>query len=131
MRYWILVASFTGLLALVMHFTSPDMAASELFTSTEFRAGTAICCLIALAITWNDQLDGFFFLFKCGALGIVLGSLVWIIGYKLNLWGNHNSGGAFAGVSDNMERVINGTIFIFGALIICGAAWWLIRKKNR
>ena len=46
MRYWILVALLNGLFTLVIHYAAPEM-----FGSTAYYAGVAICSLIALVIT--------------------------------------------------------------------------------
>lgn len=46
MRYWILVALLNGLFTLVIHYAAPEM-----FGSTAYYAGVAICALIALVIT--------------------------------------------------------------------------------
>ncbi len=76
MRYWILVALLNGLFTLVIHYAAPEM-----FGSTAYYAGVAICALIALVITWRDppgMLDNvLLFLLKWGIVGKRRLSTVW------------------------------------------------------
>ena len=89
MRYWILVALLNGLFTLVIHYAAPEM-----FGSTAYYAGVAICALIALVITWRDppgMLDNvLLFLLKWGIVASGLAFFIWGIGYKLEFWGDHN-----------------------------------------
>lgn len=128
MRYWILVALLNGLFTLIMHFAAPEM-----FGSTAYYAGAAICALIALVITWRDppgMLDNvLFFLFKWGILAACLVFSVWGVGYKLEFWGEHNPD--FPVISAS-EDIITGLAVAVGAIIICGALFgWYLRRRER
>lgn len=80
MRYWILVALLNGLFTLVIHYAAPEM-----FGSTAYYAGVAICALIALVISWRDppgMLDNvLLFLLKWGNCGFWTG--VFYLGYRI------------------------------------------------
>ena len=80
MRYWLLVALLNGLFTLVIHYAAPEM-----FGSTAYYAGVAICSLIALVITWRDppgMLDNvLLFLLKWGIVASGLAFFIW--GYRI------------------------------------------------
>lgn len=124
MRYWILVALLNGLFTLVIHYAAPEM-----FGSTAYYAGVAVCALIALVITWRDPPGMFdkvlFFLFKWGSLAAGLVFFVWGAGYKLAFWGEHNSNELFSSASDTM---LPDLALLVGVMILCSV---FLRIRNR
>ncbi|EKA7659325.1 hypothetical protein OL397_004501 [Salmonella enterica] len=119
MRYWILVALLYGLFSLIMHFAAP-----EKFGSTEHYVGAGICALIAMVITWRDPPDMLenmlLFLFKWGVLVAGLVFFVWGIGYKLAIWGEHNSGELVSSVFDTIMpnlAILTGIMIFFGVYL--------------
>ncbi|MCU6162242.1 hypothetical protein KWI07_17575 [Enterobacter bugandensis] len=121
MRYWILVALLNGLFTLVIHFAVPEM-----FGSTAYYAGVAICALIAMVITWRDppgMLDNvLFFIFKWGVLAAGLAFFIWGIGYKLEFWGDHNPDEIFSSPFDTILpnlAVLSGVL-----LLVSGRVYW-------
>lgn len=116
MRYWILTALFSGLLTLIIYIFAPEMVGSP-----ANYAGVAICALIALVITWRDppgMLDNvLLFLFKWGIVASGLAFSVWGIGYKLALWGEHNSDELASSAFDTM---LPDLAILAGILIVSG-----------
>lgn len=124
MRYWILTALFSGLLTLIIYIFAPEMVGSP-----ANYAGVAICALIALVITWRDppgMLDNvLLFLFKWGIVAAGLAFFVWGAGYKLALWGEHNSDEL---ASSAFDTVLPDLALLVGVLILCGV---FLRIRNR
>lgn len=119
MRYWILVALLNGLFALIMHVAAPDRVGS-----TAYYAGGAMCTLIAVVVTWRDPpgrlADVLFFLFKWGVVAASLTFFVWGIGYKLELWGEHNPDELFISYFDTMMpnlAMLTGIVILFGVFL--------------
>ena len=109
MRYWILVALLNGLFTLVIHYAAPEM-----FGSTAYYAGVAICALIALVITWRDppgMLDNvLLFLLKWG---IVASGLAFLSGVSDTSW---NSGEI---ITPMKLAVLSGVL-----LLVSGWVYW-------
>ena len=124
MRYWILVALLNGLFTLVIHYAAPEM-----FGSTAYYAGVAICALIALVITWRDppgMLDNVLvFLFKWGIVASGLAFSVWGIGYKLEFWGEHNPDEVF---SSAFDTILPNLAVLSGAVILV-SGWVFWRRR--
>ncbi|EAM2847085.1 hypothetical protein AB5E31_005061 [Salmonella enterica] len=119
MRYWILVVLLNGIFALVMHFAAPEM-----FGSAPYYAGVAICVLIAGVITWRDPPDildkMLIFVIQWGALCAGVAFAVWGAGYKLNLWGEHNSGELVSSVFDTWIpnlAILTGIVILFSVYL--------------
>jgi hypothetical protein len=121
MRYWILVALLNGLFTLVIHYAVPEM-----FGSTAYYAGVAICALIALVITWRDppgMLDNVLvFLFKWGIVASGMAFFIWRIGYRLEFWGSHNPDEIF---SSPFDTILPNLAVLCGVLIlVSGWVFW-------
>ncbi|EAX1823542.1 hypothetical protein [Pseudocitrobacter faecalis] len=124
MRFWILIALLNGLFTLVIHYAAPEM-----FESTAYYAGMAICSLIALVITWRDppgMLDNvILFLLKWGIVASGLGFFIWGIGYKLEFWGDHNPDEIF---SSSLDTILPNLALLCGAMILF-SGWMFWRRR--
>ena len=104
MRYWLLVALLNGLFTLVIHYAAPEM-----FGSTAYYAGVAICALIALVITWRDppgMLDNvLLFLLKWGIVASGLAFFIWGIRYyRMRDYSNLDHAEILARVKEGVQR---------------------------
>ena len=121
---WLLVALLNGLFTLVIHYAAPEM-----FGSTAYYAGVAICALIALVITWRDppgMLDNvLLFLLKWGIVASGLAFFIWGIGYKLEFWGNHNPDEVFTSAFD----ILLPNLALLSGIVILVSAWISWRQR--
>lgn len=121
MRCLILVVLLNALFTLLMYFAAPEMLGS-----TAYYVGSVLCALAAMIITWRDPPgmldDVILFLFKWGIIVSGLAFFLWGIGYRLELWGDHNPDKVFSSGADSI--LLNLAVLSGVLILISGWVFW-------